>query len=110
MIIDNFNKPSVSVTPDKADAPLVVDADAVLPGAVAFQSFKPISGRNARILKIHGIVQKFQLPHASALNNLRQPNGFNPVEKVFGSGVFETPDHPFSVTRHADNGKVKASC
>lgn len=33
--------------PAEANTPLGVDADAVLAGAVAFEGFKPVTGRNA---------------------------------------------------------------
>jgi len=45
MIIDNFHQFGGAVLPDEADSPLVVDADAVLPGAITFQQLKPIARR-----------------------------------------------------------------
>jgi hypothetical protein len=40
--------------PYEADAVLIIDADAVLPGAIAFQRFQAIAGRNAQIIDSSG--------------------------------------------------------
>jgi hypothetical protein len=42
MVIDNLNFVSVARTPTKADPPLSVDADAVLPAAVPLQLFQSV--------------------------------------------------------------------
>jgi hypothetical protein len=103
MIIGDFNKKGVSVAPDKADAPLVINSNAVLPGAVAFQSFKAVSGWNAQVLKTDGVVREFQFPHGRPLNLNRQPGNIDAMKKAFRPVVFETHNHTFSMTRKADN-------
>ena len=45
MVIHNFYFMRVFALPGEADAPLVVDADAVLSRAVAFESFQAVAGR-----------------------------------------------------------------
>jgi hypothetical protein len=40
---------NIAVTPDEADAPLVIDANAIRPRATAFQQFKLVSGGHAEI-------------------------------------------------------------
>jgi hypothetical protein len=45
MVVDYFDVERVTLDPAKADAPLVIDTDAVLPLAVAFERFQPIAGR-----------------------------------------------------------------
>jgi hypothetical protein len=37
VIVNDLDVEAISGTPDKADPPLIIDADAVLPGAFAFQ-------------------------------------------------------------------------
>ena len=51
MIIHDFYVIGISVSPNKADSPLVIDTDAVLAPAVAFQGFQMIVGRYAQILQ-----------------------------------------------------------
>jgi hypothetical protein len=37
VIVNNLDVEAISGTPEKADSPLIIDADAVLPGAFSFQ-------------------------------------------------------------------------
>jgi len=43
VVIDDLYLVGVSVMPNKADTPLVINADAVGPGPIAFKGFKPVS-------------------------------------------------------------------
>ena len=45
MVINNFNLLCMAIYPYEANAPLVVDANAVLPRAVTAQSFEPVARR-----------------------------------------------------------------
>jgi hypothetical protein len=59
MIIDNINVMDRTVTPDEADAPLVVDPNAVLAFPIAFEGFEPIAPavaakRSGRSRRQHG--------------------------------------------------------
>lgn len=51
MIIHNFNTAGMAVCPDKANPPLIIDADAVLTLPVVFQRFQTIAGRYFQKLK-----------------------------------------------------------
>ena len=51
--VGDLNVEGISITPNKADSPLVVDPDAVLPFAVPFQFLQPIPRRHAQILERH---------------------------------------------------------
>jgi hypothetical protein len=53
VIIDNLDVrwPRRSIRPLETDAPLIVDADAVLPLAIALQRFEPVSRQRRQILK-----------------------------------------------------------
>jgi len=51
MVINNFNGLRIAVFPGEADAPLIINPNAVLPGPVAFQGFQTISGRHAHIIQ-----------------------------------------------------------
>ena len=62
VIVDDFDTVGTSCRPDEADAPLPIDADAVLPCAVAFQGLQLAIRRHGEILQHLGIVQHPQLP------------------------------------------------
>jgi hypothetical protein len=48
VVVDDFDTVGTSCRPDEADAPLSIDADAVLPGAVAFQGVQLVLWRHGR--------------------------------------------------------------
>lgn len=43
----------MAVTPDEAEPPLVIDADAVLPGAVAAKRFEPMRRWHSQVVERH---------------------------------------------------------
>jgi len=57
MIINDLNVEGVPILPGEAYSPLVIDADAVLPGAVAFQRLQPVAGRYPQILQGPGAME-----------------------------------------------------
>jgi hypothetical protein len=77
VIIYNFHFVSVAIAPHEADPPLIVDADAVLTGPVAFKSFEVISRRNAKILQPAGGMNVQQLAPGHTLD--RPKSGRSPV-------------------------------
>ena len=77
MIIDDFHIFGACNRPAEADPELIVDADAVLPRAAALQSFKPVTGRNAKILDSTCNLQLPQLaPRSVATREPRSGVGF----------------------------------
>jgi hypothetical protein len=51
MIINNFNFVCISIYPPETDAPLPIDANAVLPSTIAIQRFQPVAGDRRQIFK-----------------------------------------------------------
>ena len=49
MVIDDFDRVRMPVFPDKTDAPLVVDADAVLACPSALEGFETVAWRHAQV-------------------------------------------------------------
>ena len=60
MIVGNFYGADAARIPDKTDAILAVNADAVLPAPVAAQGFQPISRRIAQLVQVVGRVKSIQ--------------------------------------------------
>jgi hypothetical protein len=54
VVVNYFNIPGIAVTPFKADAPSVVNANAVLPDPVANQCLQMVGGRDAQVLQSSG--------------------------------------------------------
>src|SRR5207302_6579166 len=60
MVVHDFHVQLILALPAEANAPLVIDTDAVLPVPVALQRFKPISRRSAlRIICGHHNVARY---------------------------------------------------
>lgn len=59
MIIDNFDFRWTGIPnrPLKTDSPPVVDSDAVLPFAIACQSFETVARQRSNVLDRHGRIQ-----------------------------------------------------
>ena len=59
VIVNNFDIVGVTVFPAKADAILLVNADAVLATTIAMQRLKTIPGGNGQILQYFSSVQSY---------------------------------------------------
>jgi hypothetical protein len=74
VVIHNLNIMSITVTPLKADAPLIVDSNAIRSRAVAPQQFKLISRGSAKILQPARLMQVQELPPRSPFERLKPPD------------------------------------
>jgi hypothetical protein len=91
--------------PAKAYPELIVHADAVLPGTVAFQSFQPVAWRTSQIIQPLGSRNHFQL---TARHRFNVPKPLYPltVEHPFGFGTPEALDHALIVYRYSIYNQV----
>ena len=62
MVVHDLDFESIAVRPAKADAPAVVDPNAVLSAAVAVRSFEPVPWWRTQEVERSGGVQHRQLP------------------------------------------------
>jgi hypothetical protein len=67
VVIRNLNVVGVAVAPPKADTPLIVDPDAVLPATVAQQLLKSIAGRRSKVIQCFGRIENEELSQGGAL-------------------------------------------
>jgi hypothetical protein len=74
VVIHNLNVMRIAVTPREADAPLVIDSNAIRPRAVSLQQFKLIPGRHAKILQPPCLMQVQKLPPRRPLDGLKSPD------------------------------------
>ena len=72
MVIDDLDFVGVSVAPDKADTPLVVDADAVRSRPMAFESFEPVARWHPQVLQSFRLIESDQFAQGNALDFSRQ--------------------------------------
>ena len=80
------------LSPEKANSPLVVDADAVLSFAVAHQRFKLIAGRRTQARQLRSGMELKQLASSYPLNVLE--SGYrSTMEKQFRIGTCKRNNH-----------------
>ena len=51
VVVGDFDFAGIAARPAETETPLVIDADAVLAGAFAFERFEPIAGRDPEVFK-----------------------------------------------------------
>jgi hypothetical protein len=93
VVISDLNVKDIAVAEAKANAPLVVDPDGMLSGAVALQRFQPVRRWQPQVCKSRCGMQ-LPKPHQGALENvLRQSPTFAGSEELRSLGIGKRPDH-----------------
>jgi hypothetical protein len=101
VIVGQLNVVSFTAFPAKADAPLIVDANTVLSGAITREFFQAIAGRRSQIIKRLGGIEDEQLSpsrtshcHWYFLHRLS-------AKETLGLSIPKAPDHCLMITRRA---------
>ena len=102
MVIHDFQPLRVCAPPNEANPPLVIDADAVLAGPVAFQGFQPVARRRKQIAQHPRPVQILQLAPRGVLNIRRQLAGAFAPEDALRLAARESRNHK-SMLSHYGN-------
>lgn len=92
MAVHDFDGVNVAVSPLKANSPLIVDAYAVLPVAVALQAFQPVSRQVRERLQVGRRIQDIQFSQGGSLDGLEPADRFT-TEEALGVRAAERPDH-----------------
>jgi hypothetical protein len=92
MIINDLDVFGVAVDPTKAQSKLVVDANAVLTCAIAFQGLQPIAWRRPQELQGSRGMQEDELSPSGRFNIDEAPDT-PPMEQCLGIGASEGLDH-----------------
>ena len=88
----------MAFAPPEANAPLVIDANAVLPFKAALQRFEPVARRHGHLPQFRGGMQSQQLASCAALNVRREPAGHFRPEYPLRFRARETLNHRGIVT------------
>ena len=51
VVVGDFDFAGIAARPAETETPLIIDADAVLAGTLAFERFKPVAGRDPEVFK-----------------------------------------------------------
>jgi hypothetical protein len=93
VVIDYLYVVCISLAPSKADAPLIVDPNAVLTSAVAPQPFQAVARRHAKIRQTHGRIQHAELPQRHSLNSRPELPDRLSLEEPIGVLIPKALDH-----------------
>jgi hypothetical protein len=88
MIINDLDELGASPTPDEADAPPVIDPDAVLAATVALEGLEAITGRRPKIGKLGCGIQNVELAQSDGPDRPELGNCFT-LEQGLGALVPE---------------------
>jgi hypothetical protein len=81
MIIDNLDIVGIVIDPSETNAPLIVDPNAHLPGALVLEPFEPVPRRVPEVLNRARCVQLAQLPQSPILDiRWEPPAGLSPPD------------------------------
>jgi hypothetical protein len=106
VIIHNPNLKGITIPPEETHAVLIVDSNAVLPGAVSMQSFELIARRNLQVVERHRCIQDSQFLERSELKIGWNPTALPGMPEPLGFFVPKTQDHPISMlTQHGTTVK-----
>jgi hypothetical protein len=92
VIIDDLNIKCVSSFKPEADAPLIIDANAVLSQPVAVQGFQPVAWRHSQVIHTTGNLQLSELSPGYGSDVNESPDTLAPGQGL-GLGAPERPDH-----------------
>jgi hypothetical protein len=93
VIVHNLNVVRVPFLPAKANAPLVIYPDALLPKPVASQRLKPIAWRDGHLPQFRGSVEHEELPTGCPLDCGRQAPGADCPEDLLCLRASEAQNH-----------------
>ncbi len=68
VVVDDLDVLGPGVGPDETDAPLLVDPDAVLSGAVRLEGFEAVAGRGPEVVQRFGGVEHDELAQRGAFD------------------------------------------
>ena len=105
VVVDDVNICRDTVCPAKANAPLAIDADAVLTLSVSNKGLEHVSRRYAQIIQIFRSMKDNELAVGKALNILREAFDELPPPDFLGVLVGERFDHKAIVTRPVNTVK-----
>ncbi len=98
MIVDDFGIENFAVLPHEAHAPLLVNADAVLPITVALKCLELIAGRHGQVAKSRGRVEVLEFFARTLLNLSVDPLHELAAKNSLRPLVLKRTDHPTIVT------------
>jgi hypothetical protein len=93
VIVDDLHVEGIGSDPAKANPPLIVDADAVLPETISGELLQMVCRRNLEVGEARGSIQHDKLAKCDAKEIRRKPANPFPTEQPSGVRVAKAADH-----------------
>jgi hypothetical protein len=93
VVVNDLKLQSISVFPNEADSPLIIDLNTVLSNPVAPKLLKPVRWWNPQRIQAAGRRQNFELSRSQTLNVPGQPPGKPTTKDSLSFPAFEGLDH-----------------
>ncbi len=100
MVVGDFDVECVSIDEQKADAPLVIDGNRMLPLAILLQGVQAVPRWNFQIIESCGQVDVLQFANGSPEYIGRETLGLAADEELLGAFIRKRLDHLGSVPCH----------
>jgi len=99
MVVNDLHVIGIAIFPAKADAPLIIDANTVLPGAIPVKLLQPIAGWGPEINEGLGRINDRQLAQHGTLKLAGKSSDRLTTEQRFRVPIAEALDHAESYPR-----------
>ena len=93
VVVDDLDVEGIGGTPDEADAPLIVDADAALASTIVLERLEAIAGRYAQVGEGVGRIEDDEFPKRNALKAGGQTTRAATLKERFRVRVAEGANH-----------------
>jgi len=97
MVVHNFDRIWPGISPNKTDAVLLINPDAMLTFSIPLESFQAVTGRDMQFTNRSYRVKLVELSSSYSPQRLETPSASSlrvlTVKNVLSSCVFERPDH-----------------
>jgi len=93
MVIHDLNTLRMSIAPEKADSPLIIDANALRSFAIPFERLEPIRGRQPEIFQPDSCVNRVQFHECPLLNLSRKSFHEFALKNSLSVGIAKGFDH-----------------
>lgn len=97
MVVHNFDRIWPSIGPNKTDAVLLINPDAMLTFSIPLESLQVITGRDTQFIERSDRVKLIELPSSYSPQRLRTPSASSlrvlTVKNVLSSYILERPNH-----------------
>jgi hypothetical protein len=101
VVVNDLDIEHVTILPSEADAPLLIDADAVLARAVALERLELIRWGDHEVTQIRSAIEVLQFLACALLNLVVQALHKCPSEYRLSVFILEGPDHG-QMLKHSD--------